>query len=98
MRNLPLQFGFFGAGLLSLLPLSAQAQLTVNATQNAAISGDNNQITQVVNQTIIYRSKNTSKRSFFKKDDDDREDRGRKKGWGDRHDKYDKGLHKGHYK
>jgi hypothetical protein len=78
MRKLTLQFGFLSACLFNLAPLSAQAQVIVNTTQNAAISGNNNQITQVVNQTIIYRPQNSSNRPSFRKDkeNDGREDRG----------------------
>jgi hypothetical protein len=75
MRPSTIQFSLFSACLLSFTPLSAQAQLTINNTQNSAIVGDNNQVTQVINQTIIYRpqrANNSSKsnRSFDKKNDD----------------------------
>jgi hypothetical protein len=80
MRNLAVQFSLFSACVLNLvpfsIPFSAQAQLTVNTTQNAAISGNNNQVTQVVNQTIIYRSQNSG-RSF------DRNNRNEQKNSGD---------------
>jgi hypothetical protein len=50
-----INFSLIGAGVLSTVPFSAQSQIVINSTQNAAINGDNNQITQVINQTIIYR-------------------------------------------
>jgi hypothetical protein len=82
MRNLTLQFGLFSACVLNLAPLPSQAQLTINNTQNSAISGNNNQVTQVINQTIIYRPQNSSNRSFFKREDknEDKEDRDNKRG------------------
>jgi hypothetical protein len=51
-----INLSLIGAGVLSMVPFSAQSQVVINSTQNAAINGDNNQITQVINQTIIYRS------------------------------------------
>lgn len=87
MRLSTIQLSLFSACLLSFAPLSAQAQLTINNAQNSAIVGDNNQVTQVINQTIIYRpqrANNSSKsnRSFDKKNNhrderkDDDKDRG----------------------
>jgi hypothetical protein len=87
MRPSTIQFSLFSACLLSFIPLSAQAQLTTNDTQNSAIVGNNNQVTQVINQTIIYRPQrannfSNSNRSFDKKNDnrderrDDDKDRG----------------------
>jgi hypothetical protein len=58
MNSLKIHFSLISAGTLSLLPMSAQAQLVINSTQNAAINGDNNQVTQVINQTIIYQPQN----------------------------------------
>jgi hypothetical protein len=89
MRPSTIQFSLFSACLLSFIPLSAQAQLTINNTQNSAIVGDNNQVTQVINQTIIYRpqrANNSSKsnRSFGKKNDD-------------RHEKRDDDKDRGHH-
>jgi hypothetical protein len=80
MNSLPIHFSLIGAGILSLFPLSAQAQLVINSTQNAAINGDNNQITQVINQTIIYqnrgsnfsRPRNMNQHNFGRNDDDRR--------------------------
>ncbi|NJM76169.1 MAG: hypothetical protein HC852_10715 [Acaryochloridaceae cyanobacterium RU_4_10] len=63
MRLSTIQFSLFSACLLSVVPLSAQAQLTINTTQNSAVVGDNNQITQIVNQTIIYRPKKSNNSS-----------------------------------
>lgn len=61
MRSSTIQFSLFSACLLSVVPLSAQAQLTVNTTQNSAIVGNNNQVTQIVNQTIIYRPQKSNR-------------------------------------
>jgi hypothetical protein len=87
MRNLTLQFGLFSVCAFNLVPLSAQAQLTINNTQNSAISGNNNQVTQVINQTIIYRPRNSSNRSFLRRENKnkDKEDRGNRRGWNHRH-------------
>jgi hypothetical protein len=63
MRNLTIQLSLFSACILNFVPLSAQAQLTINTTQNSAISGNNNQVTQIVNQTIIYRPQNSNRSS-----------------------------------
>jgi hypothetical protein len=96
MRNLTLQFSLFSACLFNLVPLSAQAQLTINNTQNTAISGSNNQVTQVINQTIIYRpqrSQNSSNNSFFKKDE--KEDHEDNKSWNRHHKNHDREFHKG---
>lgn len=93
MRKSILQFSLLSACTFNLVPLSAQAQPIVNNTQNAAISGNNNQITQVINQTIIYRSKSSSNRSSFNKDDKDKEDRDDKKGWGRGYKNHGKGSH-----
>jgi hypothetical protein len=93
MRKSILQFSVLSASLFNLAPLSAQAQVVINNTQNAAISGNNNQITQVINQTIIYRSKNSSNRSSFKKDDRDKEDRDNRKDWGHGRKHHNKGSH-----
>jgi hypothetical protein len=60
MNSLKIHFSLISAGILSLFPMSAQAQLVINSTQNAAINGDNNQVTQVINQTIIYQPQNRS--------------------------------------
>jgi hypothetical protein len=95
MRKSTLQFGFLSACLFNLAPLSAQAQLTVNTTQNAAISGNNNQITQVVNQTIIYRPQNSSNRPAFRKDRerDERENHGEERGRNHHHKNHGDGSH-----
>jgi hypothetical protein len=93
MRKSILQFSLWSACTFNLVPLSAQAQPIVNNTQNAAISGNNNQITQVINQTIIYRSKNSSNRSFFNRDNKDKEDRDDKKGWGHDRKNHGRGSH-----
>ena len=87
MRKSTLQFSFLSACLFNLAPLSAKAQLTINTTQNAAISGNNNQLTQIVNQTIIYRPQNSSNRPSFRKgkENDDREDHGEKREWSHHH-------------
>jgi hypothetical protein len=103
MRLSTIQFGLFSACLLSVVPLSAQAQLTINTTQNSAVVGDNNQITQIVNQTIIYRPKKSNNssnlnRSFGRKHNENNE---RKKDFDDKdrgnhhHKSYGKGSHKG---
>jgi hypothetical protein len=63
MRNSTIPLSLFSACILNFVPLSAQAQLTVNTTQNSAISGNNNQVTQIVNQTIIYRPQNSNRSS-----------------------------------
>jgi hypothetical protein len=86
MRLSTIQFSLFSACFLSFTPLSAQAQVTINNTQNSAIVGNNNQVTQVINQTIIYRPQRANKSSnsnryFDKKNDrhekkDDDKDRG----------------------
>lgn len=101
MRPSTIQFSLFSACLLSFAPLSAQAQLTINTTQNSAIFGDNNQVTQIVNQTIIYRPQNSnrssnSNRSFGRehnkndeRKDFDNRDRGH------HHKNHGKGSHKG---
>jgi hypothetical protein len=85
MNSLKIYFSLIGAGILNLVPLSAQAQLVINSTQNAAINGDNNQVTQVINQTIIYQTQNprfprpgNMHRYNRGQDDDDR--RGRNNG------------------
>jgi hypothetical protein len=102
MRLSTIQFGLFSACLLSVVPLSAQAQLTINTTQNSAVVGDNNQITQIVNQTIIYRPQKSnrssnSSRSFGREHnknneskDFDNRDRGNH-----HHKNHRKGSHKG---
>jgi hypothetical protein len=79
MNKLTVNFSLVGAGIFSLFPLSAQSQVVINSTQNAAINGDNNQITQVINQTIIYQPQKprfarpgNMNRPDFKKDDDDK--------------------------
>jgi hypothetical protein len=93
MRPSTIQFSLFSAGLLSFAPLSAQAQLTINNTQNSAIVGDNNQVTQVINQTIIYRPQrvnNSSKSNrSFDKNNDNRNER--------RDDDKDRGHHHKHH-
>jgi hypothetical protein len=88
MNILPIHFSLISAGILSLFPLSAQAQLVINSTQNAAINGDNNQITQVINQTIIYQNRGPNfsrpgnmRRHNSGQNDDDR--RGRRNGHSD---------------
>jgi hypothetical protein len=97
MRPSTIQFSLFSACLLSFAPLSAQAQLTINNTQNSAIVGDNNQVTQVINQTIIYRPQrenNSSKsnRSFDKKNDD-RYEKGDDKDRGHHHKNHGRRSH-----
>jgi hypothetical protein len=99
MNRLPIHFSLIGAGVLSFFPLSAQAQLVINSTQNAAINGDNNQITQVINQTIIYRPQNSRSsrpgnmyRHNSGQDDDHR--RGRNHGNHDDDDDRKKGRHR----
>jgi hypothetical protein len=96
MHKSTLQFSLLSACIFNLVPLTAYAQLTINNNQSAAISGSNNQVTQVINQTIIYRPQNSSNRSSFKKDkeNDDREDRGNKKGWGNHHSHNGRGSHR----
>lgn len=95
MHKSTLQFSLLGACVFNLVSLSSQAQLTINNTQNAAISGSNNQINQVINQTIIYRPQNSSNRSSFRKDkeNDDREDRGNKRSWGHHHNNHGRESH-----
>ena len=63
MRSSIIQLSLFSACILSIVPLSAQAQLIINTTQNSAISGNNNQVTQIVNQTIIYRPQKSNRSS-----------------------------------
>ncbi len=59
MNSLKIPFSLISAGVLNVFPLSAQAQLVINSTQNAVINGDNNQVTQVINQTIINQNQNS---------------------------------------
>lgn len=51
------QLSLVSAVLLGFMSFPAQAQTAPNqgASQDATISGDNNQVTQVINQTIIVR-------------------------------------------
>jgi hypothetical protein len=78
MHSLKIHFSLMSAGILSFFPLSAQAQLVINSTQNAAINGDNNQITQVINQTIIYqRNPRSPHAENMNRGQDDNDRRGR---------------------
>ena len=65
MRNSTVQFSLFGACIFSSFPLVSLAQPILNAAQNSVISGNNNQVTQVINQTVIYRQ-NSGRSSFGK--------------------------------
>jgi hypothetical protein len=95
MRNSTIQLSLLSACIFNFVPLSAQAQFTINTTQNSAISGNNNQVTQIVNQTIIYhpqkskRSSNSNRRSFGREhnEHDERGDRDHK----------DRGHHRKHH-
>jgi hypothetical protein len=98
MNSLPIHFSLISAGVLSFFPLSAQAQIVINSSQNAAINGDNNQITQVINQTIIYQNRNprlsrpgNMNRHNMGQDDDHR--RGRNHGHRD-NDDHERGEHR----
>jgi hypothetical protein len=100
MNSLKIHFSLISAGALSFFPLSAQAQLVINSTQNAAINGDNNQITQVINQTIIYRPQN---RRFSQPGNSNRQNRGEndgdRRGWNHDHhnDEHERGDHEGRH-
>lgn len=71
MRNSTIPFSLFGACIFSSFPLAALAQPILNAAQSSVISGDNNQVTQVINQTVIYRQ--NSGRPSFRKNGERRE-------------------------
>ncbi len=48
--------GLLGTVLMGVLVLPAYAQTpSQSGAQDAVITGDNNQVNQVINQTIIYR-------------------------------------------
>jgi hypothetical protein len=55
MRNSTIPFSLFGAFIFNSFPLVALAQPILSAVQSSVISGNNNQVTQVINQTVIYR-------------------------------------------
>lgn len=89
------QLSLVSAVLLGFMHFPVQAQTAPNqgASQDATVSGDNNQVTQVINQTIIIRPN----RGVLNRLDDDRSRR-RDRFDGDFKEQHDnQGKHKGDY-
>jgi hypothetical protein len=73
MLKLASRFGLMSALLIGLTPLPARSDSfpAQGGSQGIVINGNNNQVTQVINQTIINRP-NNSRPNWWNKEDKDK--------------------------
>lgn len=84
------RFGLMSALVIGLAPIPIRAEIVPaqGGSQGVVINGNNNQVTQVINQTIINRPNHSNKPGWWNREDKDRKHKHKHHKRKDRGDKY----------